>query len=206
MPPETENNSENTPDPSIEAQTLDTTPRNKGGRPKGSRNKGGRPPESGILNKKRRQYQYSLMERVRELIDPDLLIEYNTMILEGKTPIWERVGDGGWKVVPDPSPLSPTPTLADRNAAIKWLTERGHGLAVQSITVDAEYRTKVEMQLTGLSTELLESFTPQKLAALRDLFQLPSSDDVATQHEDIVDAELVDTTTNSPLLGDSSEH
>jgi hypothetical protein len=186
----------------------DTTPR-KRGRPKGSGKPKGTPasgksekgtPLNSLLNQKRRQYSYSLMERIRERIDPDLLIEFHTMVLEGKTPVWEKIGNGDWKVVPDPSPLATSPTLNDKVASLKWLTERGYGLPVQSIQVDAEYRSKLELLGSGVPTNVLEGINPTALFYTQKALQAVLN---------ASDAEIVEVnapeSTNSPLLESSSE-
>lgn len=176
----------------------DPTPK-KRGRPPKSR-KGEQQPT--LLNKKRRQYSYSLMERIRERIDPDLLIEFHTMIMEGKTPVWEKIGDGEWHVIPDPSPLATTPTLQDKYQSAKWLTERGHGLPVQSIQVDAEYRAKLELLGSGVPTNVLEGMNPTVLYHIQKALG-------AALDGNTIDADFVETkdtlNTNSPLLESSSE-
>lgn len=183
----------------------DTTPK-KRGRPKGS--KKGEPLPT-LLNAKRRQYSYSLMERIRERINPDLLIDFHMMVLEGKTPVFTRIGADEWEVTPDPNPLAQTPTLADRDRSAKWLSERGHGLPVQSIQVDAEYRHKLELLGSGVPTEVLSGLNPQVLAHLQQAMQLVSGN---TSNEDVIEAEFTelppdsgDLTQNSPLESTPSE-
>jgi len=181
---------ENENDPvsgTINPETEDNPkPRNKGGRPKGSKNKGGRPKESGIALKQQRRYEVSLNECIREGMHPEIIREYYKTILRGQNPILET-RNGVDYVIIDPNPLLPAPTLEQRNAAMRALADRGYGLPAQSVTIDAEFRNKVELQLTGISTEQLAALDMKKLAAVREFFKLPAP----SNQDDIQDAEIV---------------
>lgn len=179
----------------------DTSPKRKRGRPPGSGKSRKGQPAPTLLNEKRRQYSYGLMQRIRERTDPDLLIDFHNMILEGKSPIWDPLPGGGHRVIQDPSPLAVTPSLSDKIQSIKWLTERGYGLPVQSIQVDAEYRASLELLGSGVPTQVLENYDPQVLFYVQKALQLASG----KSEEDVIDAEFTDTSTNSPPVDDTSE-
>lgn len=129
----------------------------------------------------KRNYQVSISERVRELINPDLLVKYWGMILEGFNPVWLKNKKGEYyDVVPDPNPLTGSSSPAQRDAAVRELMNRGWGMAVQSIQIDAQFKTQVEpLQLQGVDLELL--------AKLNQLFLETSK----PQLTNITDAELV---------------
>lgn len=185
---------ENENDPVSGNETPENTPKpkNKGGRPKGSkdktsRNKGGRPKESGIALKQQRRYEVSLNECIREGMHPEIIREYYKTILRGQNPILET-RDGVDYVIIDPNPLLPAPTLEQRNAAMRALADRGYGLPAQSVTIDAEFRNKVELQLTGISTEELGAMAMDKLAALREMFKLPApKDEIEAEDAEIIE-------------------
>lgn len=170
----------------------DETPKKrKGGRPKGV--------DSSLLNKKRRQYSYGLMERIRERIDPDVLIDFHVAILEGKNPVLESYGET-WRVIPDPNPMSPAPTLEQKSQSAKWLTDRGHGLPVQSTQVDVEIRARIDQMGSGVSSQQLQgSISPHVLKQLAGLLKAPT-------YPDAIDAEFVDHKTENPTpVGNTSE-
>ena len=175
---------------------ISETQKRKAGRPPGSKTKIKKPVQAAAGERRRHMHNVSIQERIREGCHPDLVFEYYKTILEGKTPIWVEES-GMCYVIPDPNPLLPAPTLEQRNAAMKALVDRGYGLPSQSITVDAEFRNKVELQITGISTQQLETINLKNLAELAKMFRLPGP-------EEILDADLVDTNTNSPLLGSTS--
>lgn len=182
-------NSEN-PDPNLRIKK-------KGGRPKGSKNKGGRPRESGIALREKRKYEVSLAEAVRQGVHPDIILEYYKTVLRGQTPL--LMSENGIDyIIPDPNPLTPAPTLEQRNAAMKALADRGYGLPAQSISIDAEYRKKIELQITGISSEQLMSASAHTLVGLAKLLELP----VPKGDGDIIDAEIIE---NTPLLPVSNE-
>lgn len=176
-------------------------PRNKGGRPKGSkdkksRNKGGRPRESGLALRQQRKYEISLTEAVRAGLHPDIYVEYYKTILRGDNPKLETK-DGIDYIIVDPNPLLPSPTLEQKNAAMRALADRGYGLPAQSINIDAEFKTRVEAQLTGISQQQLEAMSMNTIMAIREMFKLPEK----TDNSDAEDAEFTEITENSDTQG-----
>lgn len=186
---------ENNPVPSEISGNLDPDPKikKKGGRPKGSKNKGGRPRESGIALRQQRKYEISLQEAIRQGLHPDIVLEYYKTILKGQTPLLET-RNGIDYIIPDPNPLTPAPTLEQRNQAMKALADRGYGLPAQSIQIDAEYKKTIELQLTGISENLLKSQGLEALYTIAKALQIPNS-------SEIIDAEIVE----NPQLPAGSE-
>jgi hypothetical protein len=142
------------------------------------------------------------MERIRERVDPDILIDFHLMVYQGKNPVLVKNGDE-WGVVQDPSPLAQTPTLEQKAASVKYLTERGHGLPVQSTQVDIEIRARIDQLGSGISTNELMGIDPAALKLIQEAFnraRLP-----APPPEDAIDAEFVELNANSPPLDVTSE-
>lgn len=185
-----------TPDP--ENVNPENPEKKKAGRPKGTKNKkslGGRPKDSGVALREQRRYDVSLQERIRQGAHPDLIFTWYQVICQGQTPVWVTDKDGYDYVIPDPNPLLPAPTLEQRNAAMKALADRGYGLPAQSVTIDAEFRNKIELQLTGISQQDLLAIDAQKLFQIAKVFEIKGQ---------IEDAELV-LDENTPLLESSNK-
>lgn len=130
----------------------------------------------------KRNVQYSIAERIRYRVDPDLIIDFWTKILEGYTPIWVKNKKGEFSVEIDPSPLATTPSLEMRARAIQELNNRGWGLPVQSLQVEAHLKQTQTLALPG---DVISSVTLKQLAMIRDALQLTSGD--------VQDAEIVET-------------
>lgn len=177
----------------IPDQIPETTKR-KAGRPVGAKTKIKKPVQAAAGERRRHMHNVSIQERIREGCHPDLVFEYYKTILEGKTPIWVEES-GVCYVIPDPNPLLPAPTLEQRNSAMKALVDRGYGLPSQSITVDAEFRNKVEFQLTGIESKQLEAINLQNLQKLAQMFRLPAP-------SDIEDAQLVENNDEKPVANE----
>lgn len=119
----------------------------------------------------KRNIQYSVAEKIRDRVDPDLIVDYWVMILKGQNPLWEDdpKSPHGTRVIPDPNPMLPTPTLEQRTRAVQELTNRGWGLAVQSIQIDAQLKQTLEL---GIPAQLLEQANYKALAIIRDALRL----------------------------------
>jgi len=132
----------------------------------------------------KRNVQYSLAERIRERHDPEVIIKTIEMVMMGHTPVWipDKRAVGGFRVEPDPNPLLPTPNLEQRTAAMRELINRGWGLPVQSVQIDAQIKQQLD---AGLPAHLLDKPNYRLLAEMNDLIK-------KYKEEDIVDAELIE--------------
>lgn len=132
------------------------------------------------LGGKKQWHTYSISEIIRDHLNPKLVYDWWMTVLGGGTPLTVKDNrvDGGIRIIPDPNPMVPSPTLADRMRAIQELTNRGWGLPVQSLQIDAHMRNTLEI---GIPPELLEKNNYAALAKIRDALMLT----------DVTDAELV---------------
>lgn len=186
---------ENDPDSITQNLETDNIPvSRKGGRPKGAKNKIKKTRGEGLVIREQRRYEVSLNECIRKGMHPELILEYYKIILRGQTPVLEYK-DGLESFIPDPNPLTPTPTLEQRNAAMRALADRGYGLPAQSVTIDAEFKNKVELQLTGITTEQFGAIAAQNLYKLREMFSLPEPKE---DNSDALDAEFTEINDNNP--------
>lgn len=124
----------------------------------------------------KRNNQISLSEVIRDSLDPLLIRDYWMAVARGVNPVIEETSKGA-RVIPDPNPMSPAPTLEQKNRAIQELTNRGWGLPVQSIQMDMNQKVVHE-----LSPELLQGVNYLALAKIREALQLTN----------VIDAELVE--------------
>ncbi len=147
------------------------------------KNRGGRPANGTHLGI-RRNVQVDLALEIRERFHPSLIAEHWAMILQGQTPMWviDNRSPHGYRIIPDPNPLHSTPTLAQRNEAVKELSNRGHGLPVQSVQLDAQFKAQLDQ---GLPQHLLDRPNYKLLADIASLLK-------QVKEQDIIDAELVE--------------
>ena len=128
----------------------------------------------------RHNIQMNLMNRVRERIDPDLFIDSLITIMQGHVPLWidDKRATCGVRVIPDPNPLLPSPTLQQRLDAQRELMNRGWGQAPQHVKFDVTHQE--QLPLAGVDLELLAEVQKLLLKAGKP------------QITNIVDAELVE--------------
>lgn len=80
---------------------------------------------------------------IREGIGPDVLYKFMVSILEGHNPklIADASKPGGYYVRNDDG--QPAPTLQDKLRVVKEMADRGWGMPVQAIALDADLRAHV---------------------------------------------------------------
>lgn len=148
----------------------------------------------------KRDVQYSLASRIRERTDPDLICQFFEMIVEGKNPVWVRHQKTGviYKVDSDPNPLQPSPTLEQRASAVKELVNRGWGLPVQSLQIDAQLKMQIQDEIPQ---HLVESGANWKaLDIIRKALRLEDGNTVDAEFVDVPTVQepcQVETPTNS---------
>lgn len=89
-----------------------------------------------------RRFNRNLALLARQMVPPELLIEYHLAVLQDHNPFIvrdERYKDG-WKVEWDDRKTRELPTLADKTASIKFLREAGWGMPAQAHYVDMDVR------------------------------------------------------------------
>lgn len=97
----------------------------------------------------------NLSNHIRDRVDPDLIMNFWAMIAEGKNPVWVRNKKGELSgVEPDPNPLQPSPTLEQKAAAVREMSNRGWGQAPQSVHIDAQLKLQIQDEIPR---HLLES-------------------------------------------------
>jgi hypothetical protein len=134
---------------------------NKRGRPPGPKAKSPDEPQGeGVVPvlanyRGKRTVQFNLMHKIREQGLSDLVLESFKIILAGSTPVWTKDDrfEHGYRVEPDPNPLLPSTTLEQRLGVMKELLNRGEGLPVQSVQIDAVLKAQVE---NGVPPHLLD--------------------------------------------------
>lgn len=156
-----------------------------------------------------RDYSVSMTEAVRKRVDPNVLIDFNIMILMGINPVLRKDARSktGWKCIPDPSPSATSPTLEQKNAASKYLTERGWGMPTQSLQVEADIRSRIEGFGSGIDSRILENVGADKLMQLAKLLELPPGDGPPAVVESSVVKDAIDadfTEIKSPSTTDSA--
>ena len=173
------------------------------GRPKGQLN--------GEALKKTRNYQISLTQAVREKVNPDILLDWDLMVLQGKNPIllWDaRLQE--FRCEADPSPMATAPTLNDKRQSQQNLLNRGWGMAASTVNIEANIKSQTLAFGVGIDNASLAKLDPNILFAIRD--NLASLFAPKTDTSDAIDAEFTELSpdsdavnTNSPLLEGSSE-
>lgn len=89
-----------------------------------------------------KRFNRNLAVLAREMVPPELLIEYHLAILQNHNPHIVRDGRtlSGWRVEwPERGELQPT--LAEKTASITFLRQAGWGMPAQAHFVEAEIRT-----------------------------------------------------------------
>ena len=109
--------------------------------------------------------------------------------MQGYTP---RVVDDarskyGARVEPDPNPMLPSPTLADRTRAANEIANRAWGLPVQSIQIDAQLKASYD---AGIAPEYLKGQDLNLLMDIKNAFQKR----LGTGKDEVEDAEIVSET------------
>lgn len=97
-----------------------------------------------------------LAAEVRERIAPEAWVDYHKAIAMSRINVrWDEDDDGNvFATWDDEERGGVRPTLAERTASVNWLADRGHGMPVQSLHLEADLRatvTHVELPAGALS-------------------------------------------------------
>lgn len=117
-----------------------------------------------------RRFNRNLAILAREMVPPELLIEYHLAVLQNQNPVLARDGRaaGGWLVRGDEKARE-LPTLADKAASIKFLREAGWGMPAQAHYVDMD----VSRHAADSGVDLASiSGDPQKLHQIAQALRL----------------------------------
>lgn len=141
-----------------------------------------------ILGGKSQWHSYSITDIIRKHLNPKLVLDWWMTVLGGGTPLTVKDNrvEGGIRIIPDPNPMVPSPTLADRMRAIQELTNRGWGLPVQSLQIDAHLKATLDQ---GVPQHLLDRPNYAAIAKIRDALMLT----------DVTDAEIVSEETSEVI-------
>jgi hypothetical protein len=177
----------------IEMSNEETPKKNKGGRPKKSETD----PGVGGNHRGKRDQSVRLAEVIRNNLDPQIIYDFYLAQLMGICPVIVRDNrfPGGLVVKPDPSPSAQTPTLEQRNAAMRELTNRSEGLAPQSIEINAQFKAQLNL---GIDQSLLMNLETQQLAAVAQQLALilgpkdTNDAELILGPKDTIDAEFID--------------
>lgn len=192
-PPLDEINPELEEDPFSNSKEFADPPKKPRGRPKGSKKnykinefqmQGWNQHEGFIPSDKtaRRNYSTSISTVLRERVDPNILFEFQWMVLMGKNPVMESDGNGGWRVIEDRNPNAPPPTLEQRQSVVKWITDRRDGMAPQQVHIEAMLKATIQPEIPA---EIMAALDPRQLVLLTQAL-LP-----APKEEEIEDAEVL---------------
>lgn len=117
-----------------------------------------------------RRYSKSLSFAIRENVDPRLLQNFWLAIMAGKNPVIVANEDGVFDSV-DWNDQELAPTLEHKMAAAKVIQDRGWGLPVQSITLEADIRTQQATMNVNLDAQINE-LPPTVQLQIMQLLQL----------------------------------
>ncbi len=101
---------------------------------------------------------YSLSEVFRQRLNPNLAFEWY------------------------PNPMKPSPTLEQQNRAMAEITNRGHGLPVQSLQIDAQLKMQIQDEIP---VHLLSQWNYSALAKIRDVLKLDDGNTEDAEWTDI---------------------
>ena len=100
------------------------------------------------------RFNRNLAVIARELVPPELLIEFHMAVLQGHNPhiIRDARFTSGWHVTWEERGEMP-PTLAEKTSSIKFLREAAYGMAAQSHYIEADVRSHASD--SGVDTRML---------------------------------------------------
>ncbi len=124
----------------------------------------GRPPEL-------RKAMRNLALVVREGVPSEIMRDFHLMIAMGQSPLVVRASNGDLEVRAEEGGMAPT--LDQRVAAMKFLTERGYGLPAQTINLEAELRAQIASTSESLPVGQL---SPAAMRAIREAIRRPILD------------------------------
>lgn len=116
------------------------------------------------LPKPVRDARRGLALMLRESISDELIRDYYVAILMNRDPYWAIDDEGDYYITFNEGGCIVDPVRKD--AAMRMLVERTHGLAAQHIQLDAEIRASVNSIGIGIATTSLHELTPQQLLTL----------------------------------------
>lgn len=120
-----------------------------------------------------RSAQRSLSLAVRNGFDPEWYLQWKLLVLQGKQPILvpDKRCHMGHRVDVDDS--APAPTHEERAKALKELMDRGYGLPVQQLLLDAELRGQIATLQADLDLQAISgALTLEQRNGLLSVFGL----------------------------------